>query len=112
MAKDITVEILIDALSHFGIVKAGRHYRALIEDEFRLSLQSGEPFPFTIIHDGSPEWFAKDFRAFESSLTFRKEDENERNIALVLADAREAIESIAAGAPAYLPGKRCRKEEI
>ena len=91
MAKDTSLKLVLDTLSAYGITKVGRHHRMLLEDEFRLKTPYGEPFPFLIIHDGTPARFVKDFNAFVESLTFNMEDEYERSVAEILKEARDGI---------------------
>ena len=98
MKRKPTVKNIISALSVYGITKTGRHYRGrLVEDEFNYKSSIGEPFTFVLIHNDTPEWFAKDFRAYLNCLTF-KAYAYEQDVRVRLTEACEAVERLVEGA--------------
>ena len=92
MAGNVTVDTLASALTHFRIKRIGkRDLLNIVEDEFAYFPLEGERFTFLLIHDGTPERFAKDFRAFLNCLAF-KGSAYEQDVKKHLKAACEAVE--------------------
>lgn len=95
--KSKTIQPLISALSVFEITRIGRNHRLdLIEDEFKYASPFGEPFTFVLIHNDTPDWFAKDFRALLNTIAF-KPTEYEQDIRRILTEACATVEEIVKG---------------